>query len=67
LKIPLIKIPYLEGIEMVGTWGIREDNVQNMKKWLSDYGLSCFSIIPDTFTCKEFGESSITYVSESIR
>lgn len=60
-------IPDIEGIELVGTWDIREDNVKDMKKRLSDYGLSCVSIIPDTFTEKEFGKGSITNPQEHIR
>ena len=60
-------IPYIEGIELVGTWDIREDNVKDMKKRLLDHGLSCVSIIPDTFTVKEFGKGSITSTSETVR
>ena len=60
-------IPHIEGVELVGTWDIREDNVKDMKKRLSDYGLSCVSIIPDTFTGKEFGKGSITNILEPVR
>ena len=46
------KIPFVEGIELVGTWDIRPDNVTEMKKRLEDYGIKCVSIIPDVFTMK---------------
>jgi len=60
-------LPDIKGVEFVGTWDIREDNAKDMKKKLSDYGLTCVSIIPDTFTVKEFGKGSITNPQEPIR
>jgi xylose isomerase len=62
-----VKIPYVEGIELVGTWDIRPDNVKDMKKRLEDYGKTCVSIIPDVFTVKEFGKGSITNTDPVIR
>jgi xylose isomerase len=50
LDMAVKKMPFVEGIELVGTWDIRKDNVREMKKRFSDYGISCASIIPDTFT-----------------
>lgn len=61
------KIPFIEGIELVGTWDIRPDNVKDMKKRLADYGVACSSIIPDTFTDKDFAQGSITSIMPSIR
>ena len=61
------KIPFIEGIELVGTWDIRPDNVKDMKKRLADYGVTCSSIIPDTFTDKDFAQGSITSIMPSIR
>jgi len=46
------KIPHVTGIELVGTWDIRPDNVREMKKLLSELGLECVSIIPDLFADK---------------
>ena len=59
LDLAVKKIPHFQGIELVGTWDIRPDNVKDMKKRLSDNGISCASIIPDTFTNKDFGKGSI--------
>jgi xylose isomerase len=62
-----VKIPHVEGIELVGTWDIRPDNVKDMKKRLEDYGKACVSIIPDVFTVKEFGKGSLTNTDPLIR
>ena len=61
------KIPFVEGIELVGTWDIRPDNVKDMKKRLEDYGKACVSIIPDVFTVKEYGKGSLTSTDPAIR
>jgi xylose isomerase len=62
-----VKIPYVEGIELVGTWDIRPDNVKEMKKLMEDYGKTCVSIIPDVFTVKEYGKGTITSTNAKIR
>lgn len=62
-----VKIPYVQGIELVGTWDIRPDNVKDMKKRLDDYGKTCVSIIPDVFTVKEYGKGSLTSADSKIR
>jgi len=67
LEMAVKKIPLIEGIEMVGTWDIRPDNVKDMKKRLNDYGVACSSIIPDTFTDPEFAKGSITNINPAIR
>ena len=67
LDMAVKKIPFIEGIELVGNWDIRPDNVKEMKKRFSDYGISCASIIPDTFTDPEFAKGSITNINPVIR
>ena len=67
LEMAVKKIPLIEGIELVGTWDIRPDNVKDMKKRLSDYGVSCSSIIPDTFTDPEYAKGSITSINQATR
>lgn len=67
LEMAVKKIPFVEGIELVGTWDIRPDNVKDMKKRLSDYGIACSSIIPDTFTDKDYSKGSITSTVPAIR
>jgi sugar phosphate isomerase/epimerase len=67
LAIAKEKIPHIEGIELVGTWDIRPDNVKEMKKKLGHYDFKCASIIPDTFTDPRFARGSITSISASTR
>ena len=62
-----VKIPHVEGIELVGTWDIRPDNVKDMKKRMEDYGKTCVSIIPDVFTVKEYGKGTLTSTNPAIR
>ena len=38
MLVQAVKIPHVEGVELVGTWDIRPDNVKDMKKRLEDYG-----------------------------
>jgi len=67
LEMAVKKIPHIEGIELVGTWDIRPDNVREMKKRFSDYGVVCSSIIPDTFTDSDYSKGSITSTNPAIR
>ena len=67
LAVAKEKIPFIEGIELVGTWDIRPDNAAEMKKMLDNYGLVCASVIPDTFTDPEYAKGSITSISASTR
>ena len=67
LDMAVKKIPHIEGIELVGTWDIRPDNVREMKKRFADYGVVCSSIIPDTFTDPDYAKGSITSINPAIR
>lgn len=67
LKAAIERVPHIEGIELVGTWDIRPDNVKDMKARLADAGIACASIIPDTFTVPEYGKGSITNIDAGIR
>ncbi len=61
------KIDGITGIELVGTWDIRPDNVPEMKKALDDMGLECVSIIPDLFADKVWRYGSITAKDPAVR
>mgnify|MGYP002385816969 CR=1 FL=1 len=67
LKMALQRMPHIQGIELVGTWDIRPDNVKDMKKRLDDAGVACVSIIPDTFANPRFGRGSITSIDAEVR
>lgn len=60
-------IPDVTGIELVGTWDIRPDNVKEMKAALIDCGLKCVSIIPDLFADKIFGKGSYSSEDQKVR
>lgn len=67
LETAVKKIPFIEGIELVGTWDISQENVKEMKLRLKDYGVACSSIIPDTFTDKAYAKGSITNTDPLVR
>jgi xylose isomerase len=50
----------VSGVELVGTWDIRPDNVDEMSKALADAGLECVSIIPDHFSQAVWGRGAFT-------
>jgi xylose isomerase len=60
-------IPYVTGIELVGTWDIRPDNVREMRKALEDLDLECVSIIPDLFANKLYWKGSYSSKDELVR
>ena len=62
-----VKIPHVEGIELVGTWDIGPDNVKEMKKRFADYGVQCVSIIPDVFGDKAYGKGTLTSSDPAVR
>lgn len=57
----------ISGIELVGSWDIRPDNVITMKKAIADLGFECVSIIPDLFADKIWCNGSISSKDRKIR
>ncbi len=60
-------IPYVKGIELVGTWDIRPDNSAEMKKALSDLGLTCVSIVPDLFADATYWKGAYSATDSKVR
>ena len=60
-------IPYVKGIELVGTWDISPDNAREMKSALGALGLECVSIIPDLFADKTYWKGSYSSKERRIR
>lgn len=60
-------IPHVDGIELVGTWDIRPDNVRDMKLALADAGKQCVSIIPDLFANPRFFRGSFSAPDPEVR
>jgi xylose isomerase len=61
------RIPYVSGIELVGTWDIRPDNVREMRKGLEEFDLECVSIIPDLFANRLYWKGSYSSREEKVR
>lgn len=60
-------IEHVEGVELVATWHIRNDNVQQIKDNLERTGLKLVSIIPDHFGQKKWGKGAFTSKDANIR
>jgi len=60
-------IPYVTGIELVGTWDIRPDNKAEVKAALEDLSLECVSIIPDLFAYKLYWKGSYSSKDPAVR
>lgn len=60
-------IPYVSGIELVGTWDIDPQCAKDMKMAIEDSGLRCVSIIPDLFADRTYGKGSFSNKQASVR
>ena len=61
------EIPYVSGVELVGTWDIDEKNAMEMKRQLSDLGLACVSVIPDLFADSLYWKGSYCAADPKVR
>lgn len=61
------QIPYVTGIELVGTWDIDEKNALEMKRYLGDLNLACVSIIPDLFANPLYWKGSYSSSDPTVR
>ena len=61
------EIPYVQGIELVGTWDISPENATEMRKALSDLGLACVSVIPDLFGNRLYWKGAYTSNEPAVR
>jgi len=57
----------VSGIELVGTWDIRPDNVEEMRKALDGLGFECVSIIPDLFADRLWRSGSLSSKDPQVR
>lgn len=60
-------IEHVKGVELVATWHIRTDNVQQIKDNLDRTGLQLTSIIPDHFGQKKWGKGAFASKDAAIR
>lgn len=61
------EIAGVKAVELVGTWDVTKENVDEIGSLLSKHGLSCASIIPDHFSQKRWGKGAFTSKDASIR
>jgi len=61
------EIEAVEGIELVGTWDVTEDNADHVNELLQKYNLACVSIIPDHFSQKRWGKGAFSSKDPAIR
>lgn len=61
------EIEGVTGIELVGSWDITENNVEEVGSLLDKYSLQCVSIIPDLFAQKRWGQGSFCSKEPSVR
>lgn len=57
----------VEGVELVGTWDITSENVEQVGGLLAKYNLKCASIIPDHFAQKRWGCGAFSSKDPAIR
>ena len=62
-----VSIPNVSGIELVGTWDIRPDNLCEMRQAFTDNGIQCVSIIPDLFADRIYGSGSLSSRDAEVR
>lgn len=57
----------VEGVELVGSWDITPDNVEEMGELLTRHRLACASIIPDHFAQKRWGSGAFSSKDAGVR
>ncbi len=60
-------LPDLSGVELVGTWHIRQDNVEDIRQELDRTGLKLVSIIPDHFASKIWAKGALAAKGVEVR
>ena len=61
------KVKDLSGIELVGTWHINNENIQQIKRIIQDTGLKVSMVVPDLWARAKWGKGGCTSKDEKIR
>ena len=61
------KVKDLSGIELVGTWHINNENIQQIKKIIQNTGLKVSMVVPDLWAQAKWGKGGFTSKDEKIR
>jgi sugar phosphate isomerase/epimerase len=57
----------VEGVELVGTWDVTSDNIEEVGSLLAKHKLKCAAIIPDHFAQKRWGSGALSSKDPAIR
>lgn len=61
------KVEDLSEIELVGTWHINDENIQEVKKVVQDEGLKVSMVVPDLWAQAKWGKGGFTSRDKKIR
>jgi xylose isomerase len=61
------EIEGVTGIELVGSWDVTEDNVDQVGDLLAKHSLECASVIPDHFSQKRWGNGTFSAKDPAVR
>ena len=61
------KVQGLSGIELVGSWHINDQNIQEVKKVVQDVGLKVSMVLPDVWAQAKWGQGGFTSKDKKIR
>lgn len=61
------QIPQITGVELVGNWHIKENNLTDLKTYLTNYNLKVSSVLPDHFGEMKWKHGSFTSKDPVIR
>ncbi len=62
-----VKIPHVQGIELVGTWDVTPENAKEMHNVLDGHGVQCVSVIPDLFADRLYWKGSYSSTDATVR
>ncbi len=61
------QVEYLTGVELVGKWHVNDDNVDQIKKQVTDAGFEVTCVTPDIWASGKWGWGSFTSRDEKVR
>lgn len=61
------QIPQVTGVELIGNWHIKENNLDEIKHYLSEYSLQVSSVLPDHFGEMKWKHGSFAAKDPAIR
>ena len=62
-----VEVPELEGVELVGTWHLTPETLEEVRQHLARTGLAPVSVIPNLFGTAGFGKGSLSAHDSGVR